>query len=104
MAVVEGLGGGIVAGSVLGFCAALAVSYGLNRHWTFGTARPGFGSAWRYGVVCLGGLLLNTTLVLALVRWLHWPYLLAQLCVIGIVPVSNFLFSRHWAFDAARPR
>jgi putative flippase GtrA len=38
--------------------------------------------------------------MVALVEGLGWPYLLAQLSVIFVVPVSNFVLSRHWAFDA----
>ena len=100
---VEVLGLGVVAGSVAGFCAALAVSYGLNRFWTFRGGRRQSGRFWRYALVCLGGLVINTGLVVALVEGLRWPYLLAQLSVIFVVPVSNFVFSRYWAFDAAGP-
>jgi putative flippase GtrA len=97
---VELLGAGIVTGSVAGFCAALAVSYLLNRLWTFRGGRRRSGRFWRYALVCLGGLAINTGLMVALVEGLGWPYLLAQLSVIFVVPVSNFLLSRHWAFDA----
>jgi len=101
VACVELAGLGIVAGSVAGFCSALLVSYALNRHWTFGTGRPGAGSFWRYALVCVGGLAVNTGLMVALVQWLQWRYLVAQLSVIFIVPLANFLLSRYWAFDAA---
>jgi putative flippase GtrA len=100
---VERLGAGVVTGSVAGFCAALAVSYLINRTWTFRDGRRQGGRFWRYALVCLGGLAINTGLMLALVEGLHWPYLLAQLSVIFIVPISNFLLSRHWAFDAGGP-
>lgn len=101
-AAVEWGGLGVAAGSVAGFCAALALSYVLNRHWTFQVDRPGGGSFWRYLLVCLSGLALNTAMVVLLVDWLHWGYLLAQLSVLFVVPVSNFVLSRHWAFEAAR--
>ena len=97
---VERLGLGFVAGSAAGFVAALAVSYLINRDWTFRTGRRQRGRFWRYALVCLSGLAINTALMMALVEGLHWPYLLAQLSVIFIVPVSNFVLSRHWAFDA----
>lgn len=90
-----------VFGAVIGFVGALLVSYGLNRHWTFrlhGTGRP-----WRYAVVSLGGLMLNTALMYTLVKRFGWPYLPAQLSVVLIVPLSNFLLNRYWAF-APEPR
>lgn len=97
---VERLGFGIVAGSVAGFCAALAVSYLINRAWTFQGGRRRQGRFWRYTLVCLSGLVLNISMMVALVDGMGWPYLAAQLSVIFIVPVSNFLLSRRWAFDA----
>jgi putative flippase GtrA len=100
---VERLGAGVVAGSVAGFCAALAVCYLFNRAWTFRDGRRQAGRFWRYALVCLSGLVINTGLMLALVDGLHWPYLPAQLSVIFIVPISNFLLSRNWAFDAGGP-
>src|SRR5688572_718744 len=100
---VERLQWGLVAGSVAGFCTALAVSYAVNRLWTFRAGRRRQGSFWRYALVCLGGLAVNTGLMVALVEGLGWPYLLAQLSVIFVVPVSNFVLSRHWAFDAGGP-
>lgn len=101
-ATVELLGLPVLLGSVLGFLMALGLSYLLNRYWTFGTGRPGLGSFWRYALVCVTGLGLNIAMMYALVHWLHWRYLAAQLSVIFVVPVSNYLFSRHWAFAAGR--
>lgn len=100
--VVELLGLPVLAGSVAGFTVALALSYLLNRYWTFGTGRPGLGSFWRYALVCVAGLGLNVAMMYALVHWLHWRYMVAQLSVIFVVPISNYLFSRHWAFAAGR--
>ena len=100
---VEWWGLGLVAGSVAGFGVAWSVSYALNRHWTFRRGRAGAGSLWRYALVCLGGLVLNTAMTVALVHWLRWPYLLAQLSVIFVVPVISYLLSRHWAFGLAGP-
>lgn len=99
---VELLGLPVLAGSIAGFLVALGLSYLLNRHWTFGTGRPGLGSLWRYTLVCAAGLGLNIAMMYALVHWLQWRYMTAQLSVIFVVPVSNFLLSRHWAFASER--
>lgn len=97
---VELLGLPVLVGSIAGFLVALGLSYLLNRHWTFGTGRPGLGSLWRYTLVCVTGLGLNITMTYALMHWLHWGYMVAQLSVIFVVPISNYLLSRHWAFAA----
>lgn len=93
----------VLVGSVAGFLAALALSYLLNRYWTFGTGRPGLGSLWRYTLVCVSGLGLNLAMMFALMHWLQWRYMTAQLSVIFVVPISNYLLSRHWAFAAKTP-
>jgi putative flippase GtrA len=46
----------------------------------------------------VSGLLLNTGMVYAMVEYLHWWYLTAQISVIFVVPISNFLLNRYWAF------
>ncbi len=99
---VEGLGLHPVAGSVLGFLGALAVSYRFNRHWTFRSDAALAGSLARYTAVSLLGLLLNTGLMVALMGWARWPYLPAQAVAAVLVPICNFLLNRHWSFALAR--
>ncbi|MFM0222412.1 GtrA family protein [Paraburkholderia dipogonis] len=101
-ACVELLGWRPVGGAVAGFCAALLISYGLNYQWAFQSRRSRVAGFWRYVVVSLGGLCLNTGMVFALVNYAHCNYFSAQLYVIAIVPVCNFLINRYWTFDAAR--
>lgn len=88
----------VVRGSVLGFLAALSVSFVLNHYWTFESQRSRLSSFWRYFVVSVSGLILNTAMVYAMVEYLHWWYLTAQMSVILVVPTSNFLLNRYWAF------
>ena len=88
----------VVRASIAGFLAALSVSYALNHYWTFESRRPHGSSFWRYLTVSLSGLLLNTGMVYAMVEYLHWWYLTAQISVIFVVPTSNFLLNRYWAF------
>ncbi len=95
---VEWFGLDVVRATVAGFLAALSVSYGLNHYWTFESRRSHYSSAWRYLAVSLSGLLLNTGMVYAMVQYLHWWYLAAQISVILVVPFSNFLLNRYWAF------
>ena len=88
----------VVRATVAGFLAALGVSYTLNHRWTFASKRPHASSLWRYVVVSVSGLLLNTGMVYTMVEYLHWWYLTAQISVIFVVPTSNFLLNRYWAF------
>ncbi len=101
-ACVELLQSDVVKATVAGFLAALSVSYVLNHYWTFESDRPYFSSFWRYLAVSVSGLLLNTGMVYAMVEYLHWWYLTAQISVIFVVPTSNFLLNRYWAFAANR--
>ena len=95
---VERYGTGVVYATVAGFVAALFISYVLNHYWTFQSQRRHGSSFWRYVLVCLSGLLLNTCMVFVMVEYLGWWYLSAQLCVILVVPMSNYLLNRYWAF------
>ena len=95
---VEWYGMGVVYATVAGFMAALFISYVLNHYWTFQSQRRHASSFWRYVLVCLSGLMLNTGMVYVMVEYFGWWYLSAQLCVILVVPISNYLLNRYWAF------
>lgn len=96
---VEWLNIGATTGAVAGFIGALLVSYILNHRWAFDSSRPHRSSLWRYALVSVSGLVLNTTMVNALVNYMQWWYLTAQLSVIWIVPICNFILNRYWTFS-----
>ena len=98
---VEWFGLDAVLGAIAGFLGALSVSYVLNHYWTFQSRRSHLSSLWRYVTVSIAGLMLNTGMMYALVSFLHWWYLTAQLSVILIVPISNFMLNRYWTFASA---
>ena len=97
---VEWLGQSAIVGAIAGFLGALSVSYVLNHRWAFESRLAHKSSLWRYVVVSLSGLGLNTAMMMALVNYLHWWYFTAQLSVIIIVPLSNFVLNRYWTFKA----
>ena len=102
IALVEGAGASPTAASVVGFGAAFVSSYLLNRFWVFGpSARPWI-SFVRYSVVCLSGLILNTSIMALTVDWLRWYYLWGLAVVVAVVPVTNFALNRLWAFPVAQ--
>ncbi|NLY57964.1 MAG: GtrA family protein [Gammaproteobacteria bacterium] len=85
-------------GTVLGYLGALSLSFAFNYRWTFASSRAPLATFCRYTAVSLSGLLLNVLMVNGLVGLLGIWYLTAQLSVIWVVPVTNYLLSRYWAF------
>jgi len=98
VAAVEVLGWSTLAGTVLGFSSALVSSFLLNRSWTFKSDRSYLGSAWRYVAVSLLGLGLNVGLMLLLIKTFGVWYFTAQMAVIVVVPVVNYLLNGYWTF------
>jgi putative flippase GtrA len=50
--------------------------------------------------VALAGLAANQAIVYVMVEVIGWPYRLALVAVVVIVPGLSFLLIRHWAFSA----
>jgi putative flippase GtrA len=87
-----------VFATLWGFLAGAAVSYLLNRRFTFRSDRPHRAAAPRFLAVSTGGFVLN-----GLVMWLlneGWgvPYLLAQVIATLIVLFWNFTVNLLWTF------
>jgi putative flippase GtrA len=95
---VEQLGQNPIVGTSAGFICALLLQYTLNHRWTFRSTRSHASSLWRYVIVSLSGFALNTGLMAALINYLHVWYFTAQLSVIIVAPISNFILNRYWAF------
>jgi putative flippase GtrA len=87
-----------VIGSVIGFLGALLSSYLLNYYWTFESADDHLSSFFRYLLVSLIGLGLNTLLMYVTATVLGWWYIYGQLTVILVVPVTNYALNRFWTF------
>jgi putative flippase GtrA len=98
IALVEGSGIAPVIATLWGFLAAVAVSYILNRRYTFKSDRSHRSAVPRFLAVSTGGFILN-----GLVMWLlneSWgvQYLLAQVIATVIVLAWNFSANRWWTF------
>lgn len=98
IALVEGGGIAPVIATLWGFLAAVAVSYILNRRYTFKSDRSHRSAVPRFLAVSTGGFLLN-----GFVMWLlneSWgvQYLLAQVVATVIVLAWNFSANRWWTF------
>ena len=84
----------------MGFVGALLVSYLLNHYWTFQSRRSHLVSLPMYVTVSLVGLALNTGMMYALIHILKIWYFAAQLCVILVVPLVNYLLNSNWTFSS----
>ena len=91
---------GPVPATLLGFLAGAAVSYALNRRYSFSSDRPHREAAWRFGVVSVVGFLLTGLIMAGLTGPLGAPYLPAQIFTTGIILFWNFLANRYWTFSA----
>ncbi|WP_374569628.1 GtrA family protein [Phenylobacterium sp.] len=89
----------LVAATSAGFAVAAAVSYTLNRRYTF-SHQPHFGAGlFKFIAVGLVGLGLNALIVGGLAR-AGLPYLLAQVIATGTVLMWNFTAARYVVFRA----
>jgi putative flippase GtrA len=87
--------------NLVAFGIAVLVSFFGHCHWTFrraGAAGPGVRALVRFVVVALTGLLLNSLIVYGIVHLLGWPYPIALLLMVSLVPLVVFALSRAWAF------
>lgn len=95
---VEAVGLDPVLGSGLGFLLVLAVSYFLNRTWTFRSKSKAARQFFIYTLVSLSGLGLNSAVMFIGVHILKWHYLYGQGLVVAVVPVANYILNRFWTF------
>ena len=94
-----------LAANVLGWMIAFGVSFSGHRHWTF-AATSGLDTAqsfWRFGLVSLGGFVLNELSYAAVLHLGGLRYDLALGLVLVGLAVVTFAVSRAWAFRPAAP-
>lgn len=84
--------------NLLSYSCGIAVSYGLNRRWTF-RAAGSHGQAVRFALSMLLGLAISTALVATLSTYL--PPVAAKVVTVPIVFLWNFAASRFWVFAKA---
>ena len=88
-----------IVSSVAGFLVVLTLSYWLNVKWSFEHSEQSHRKAiFRYTLVSIMGLGLNTLIMFCLVNGLGIWYLLGQAIATLIVPIHNFLLNFYWTF------
>lgn len=90
--------------SVIGYGVASAVSYLMNRFWTFNSDLPHAQSLPRFIAMIGIGLSLSFVIMHVLVDFASIYYLLAQVLTTGIVMLSNYLLAASWVFIASDSR
>jgi putative flippase GtrA len=88
--------------NLIGFGAALGVSYLGHAFFTFGTGLIGWAGLIRFLVVAMTGLLVSTTIVWLVTDRLDFGFALAMVAVGLAVPIASFVALRIWVF-ADRP-
>lgn len=98
---VERFGTEPVLATSIGFGMTLALSFFLNLYWTF-SIRPGSAGVvrrgFRYVLVSLGGLLLNSGLMYVTVHVAQISYLIGQTASLFVVPAFNYVLNAAWTF------
>ena len=82
----------------VGYVCSVGVSYLGNAVFTF--RRPALHGPQfaRFATISLAGLAINQAIVFVGVQLLHWPFWMALVPVVVIVPASTFTLAKLWAF------
>lgn len=104
-ALVEFLAVRPVWANVIGFAAAMVVGFCGHHWWTFreqhAPRRDVAGAGSRYAVITLTGFGVSSAIVYLVTEVASAPYEYAIALILAIVPGSQFLMSKFWAFRAA---
>jgi putative flippase GtrA len=85
--------------NIISFCIATTFSFFANRVWTFGRKdKATVGEAARFYSTTLSGLVLNSLLLLLLVRVLGIYDLIAKVFSTFVTIFWNFFLKRFWVF------
>lgn len=93
------LGAPLILANTAAFTLALLTGFTINRYWTFDAAQGhGRRQLVRYGLVALAGLVLNTTVLMALVA-ASTAEIPAKAAATIASAALNFTMSRTWDFN-----
>lgn len=89
-----------LAASVISFCVSIAVSFVVQKYWTFKDFSKNqiVQQSIRYTAVCLFNLLLNTVTIYLLVDVAGIWYMLAAGAASILVAISGFVLYRRFVF------
>ena len=87
-------------GVILGFCAALAITFTMQKFWTF-QSRDYTGAPRQfvlYSLIAMGSLICNERLMFFFVERMGMWYIAAQLITIAIVAGISFMLNYGFTF------
>jgi putative flippase GtrA len=92
-----------VLSSSIGFIVTVIVSFYLNRRFTFRTKSSNTTVTFiKYTVVSCSGFILNSAIMYCSVHILSLHYSIAQVIVVVLLPISNFLLNNYWTFRESK--
>lgn len=91
--------------SILAFIMSIAVSFTMQKFWTFRDKplHDVHAQFTRYVAVVLSNLLINTAIIYLLVEKAGIWYLLAQLSATAVIAVTGYFGYRHFVFRDRTP-
>lgn len=89
--------------NALGFVVAFVAGFLGHQYFTFNRAAPFWQAFRRYGVIALGGFIVNNVVLFGLVQAQILIEAVALAIAIAVVPIGTFLASRFWGFQSATP-
>jgi putative flippase GtrA len=95
---VQAFGVAAVPASAAGALIGAWINYVLNYRYTFRSDKKHSEALFKFAVVALLGLLLNTLFMWLGVEVLSLHYLLSQVVTTGLVFIWNFVANRCWTF------
>ena len=89
---------GAVAASFIGFVCGALVNYFLSHRYVFSSNLPHREAVFKFFIVAVVGLGINTMIMAAGVHILNFHYLLVQVIATGLVLLWNFAGNKSWTF------
>uniref|UniRef100_UPI00403F3D3B GtrA family protein n=1 Tax=Paenibacillus sp. FSL W7-1332 TaxID=2921702 RepID=UPI00403F3D3B len=87
-----------IIGSFLGFIIVLAISFFLNKSWTFRVKGKNTIYFFKYLIVSLTGLVINLIILYSTVNLFNWSYFYGMGISTIFVAISNFVMNQLWTF------
>lgn len=98
---VEAVGVPPLAGSVVGFCLAIAVNYTAQYHWVFGSTASHRAAFPRYLAVTLVMLGVNAAVFATVTQLTPLHYVAVQAATTGVVVVLNYIANARFTYRSA---